>query len=142
MTSATIRHKYKTDPEFRESLSKRSRQWQIDNKDKHKVNAAKSQEVYRSRNPEKTYCRGMCKRVWGYGHTKHHWSYNRCHAKDIVLIDKKDHYRLHHKLDYDESTFMFKTEEGRLLDTKDKHIEYIHSLGIKTYCYKLYQDSF
>ena len=57
----------------------------------------------------------------------HHWSYNEKHLEDVIYMDKFEHRKLHTyiKLDYETKFFMYK---DLLLDTKEKHIEFIENL--------------
>lgn len=61
----------------------------------------------------------------------HHWSYNEEHYKDCIELSMIDHNLLHRFLVYDQETFYYKDLEGNLLDTKEKHKEYIENLKIK-----------
>ena len=61
----------------------------------------------------------------------HHWSYNEEHYKDIIHLKPKDHSLLHKHLIYDSDTFYYKTLEGQLLDTKEKHEKYFQILKEK-----------
>lgn len=53
----------------------------------------------------------------------HHWNYNL--LKDFFIIDRLFHRKLHRFLVFDEVSLCFKTLEGALLDTKDKHQRYM-----------------
>jgi len=58
------------------------------------------------------------------GNHLHHWSYNTSHFKDVIELSMADHYTLHRFLDYDQESKMYKTKEGELLDTREKHERY------------------
>lgn len=58
----------------------------------------------------------------------HHWSYNKEHWKDVIEISVDDHYKLHRFLRYDQAAMMYKTMDGILLDTREKHIEYMQKV--------------
>ena len=62
------------------------------------------------------------------GFEKHHWSYNKEHYKDIIELSIEEHSLIHRFLEYDQSVFMYKTLEGILLDTKEKHLMYINNI--------------
>lgn len=62
------------------------------------------------------------------GNNLHHWSYNKEHYKDVIELSIEEHNKLHRFLKYDKETFMYKTLNGELLDTKEKHIEYYNSI--------------
>lgn len=57
------------------------------------------------------------------GQVAHHWNYNL--LKDVIIIESPDHRKLHRFLTIDEGTLCFKTLEGSVLDTKEKHLNYI-----------------
>lgn len=61
----------------------------------------------------------------------HHWSYNEVHHKDCIELLKAEHYTAHRFLIYDQETFYYKDLEGNLLDTKEKHRDYIEKQGVK-----------
>lgn len=96
---------------------------------------------HRSRSKKKAYvawCKKFPEKMEAYrlcqnepcptGHQRHHWSYRTEHAKDVILLTQKDHYTLHRFIRYDPDSFMYKTLEGDLLDTKEKHLAYYESL--------------
>lgn len=55
----------------------------------------------------------------------HHWDYNR--LKDFFVLDKRVHRKIHKLMSVNEDTGIFTTNNGVLLDTKDKHFEFIMS---------------
>ena len=56
----------------------------------------------------------------------HHWNYN--FLKDVFILDKKLHRKLHVHIKIDEDTLCFRTCEGHLLDTRKKHSNYINKI--------------
>ena len=58
----------------------------------------------------------------------HHWNYNDDYLQDVIKLNVKDHKKLHMfiKIDYD--LRMYRTLNGDLLDTKDKHLKYWESI--------------
>lgn len=79
--------------------------------------------------PEKRIAKslsGKLKRVTGT--ELHHWSYNIEHAKDIIEVSKEHHAFIHRFLIYDQEFYMYRDMENNLLDTKEKHLNYINSL--------------
>ncbi len=62
---------------------------------------------------------------------RHHWSYNKEHHKDVIEVSCKHHHLAHRYLEYDQEFKMYRTlEDLTLLDTKEKHIEYLQSKGV------------
>lgn len=80
-------------------------------------------EIY----PEKYYAKIASQRIeLGFdGAEKHHWSYNQEHYKDVIQLSKKDHMKAHRFLVYDQERMMYRTLNGDLLDTRERHIKYI-----------------
>ena len=56
----------------------------------------------------------------------HHWNYNL--IDDIIILNKKFHRFIHRYLILNEVNLMFETIESNLLDTKEKHLDYIEKL--------------
>ncbi len=55
----------------------------------------------------------------------HHWSYNDNHLKDIILLTRKAHKKVHKHLILDINKRLFLTLDGIILDTREKHEEYL-----------------
>ncbi len=45
--------------------------------------------------------------------------------EDVIILDNKFHRFIHQYLILNEETLIFKTKDGNVLDTKDKHLEFI-----------------
>jgi len=58
----------------------------------------------------------------------HHWSYNSFHFKDVIELSVKDHNTAHTFLEYDQIFKMYRSRYGNLLDTKEKHTEYLNKV--------------
>ena len=56
----------------------------------------------------------------------HHWNYDFC--EDVILLSKKDHRFIHRYIRLVNGCNIFQTKDGDVLDTKEKHMEYINSL--------------
>ena len=88
-------------------------------------------KLRRKKSPEKHKANASVRRLERKdGFHLHHWSYNEEHWKDIIELSIADHSTLHRFLIYDQDTFYYRTLNGLLLDTKEKHQEYIEKLGI------------
>jgi L-rhamnose mutarotase len=55
----------------------------------------------------------------------HHWNYNNEFLRDVIILDKTFHKKIHKYLIFDKKLLIFKTIDNVLLDTKDKHLNYI-----------------
>jgi hypothetical protein len=60
----------------------------------------------------------------------HHWSYNQEDWLDILELPIKDHYLLHRHMNYDQEIMMFRSLNGDVLDSKEKHFELLARLKI------------
>ena len=119
------------DPAYVESERKRGREkyHRLNYKDKHKPNPDDKRlqmKKYYEKYPEKRIARNKvshfsCK----INHHLHHWSYNLEHIKSVIELSIKDHNTIHRYLDYDKDFLMYRTKGGQLLDTKQKHNDYI-----------------
>jgi len=61
----------------------------------------------------------------------HHWNYNKGFLKDIFLLKTKQHKLAHNHLVFDSDKLIFKTIDNILLETKEMHLQYLLSVGIK-----------
>ncbi len=55
----------------------------------------------------------------------HHWNYNDAYIKDVFFLTRKAHKKVHKHLLLDIDTRVFKTLDGTILDSKEKHEEFI-----------------
>lgn len=62
------------------------------------------------------------------GLVKHHWSYNEKHWKDIIPLEPTRHFYVHRFLEFVEHLRIYKTKAGEILNTKQKHEDYISNL--------------
>lgn len=66
----------------------------------------------------------------GKGIELHHWNYNEEYIEDVFILDIKKHRRLHGFMKLDKDLLMFVTNEGVLLDSKEKHESFINECEI------------
>lgn len=64
------------------------------------------------------------------GYQRHHWSYHPDNVLDIIALPEDQHFKAHHLLLFDKTTLAFKSSDGVLLSTKDKHVKYLIDNGI------------
>lgn len=127
--------KLRNDSEWLEKEKSRQREKynRLNYKEKHKKTPEvkkRDMQNYRKNNPEKYRARNKSQRieVKVKGNHLHHWSYNKIHATDVIELNPKNHALIHRYLRYDKATFMYKTLEGILLDTREYHENYINDV--------------
>lgn len=121
-------------PEWVEKEKARAREKydRLGYKDKHKPTPKQKKiamDNYKEKYPEKI----LAKNYSGHlkpevkGNHLHHWSYNKEHYKDIIELKPKDHYTIHRYIIYDQERMMYRRNDSMvLLDTKERHLEYIN----------------
>jgi hypothetical protein len=85
----------------------------------------KNGQLYKEKYPEKYKAVIASQRISSKGGHNHHWSYNEEHWKDVINLSKKDHIKAHRFIIYDQERMMYRTIDGILLDTKERHLAYI-----------------
>lgn len=60
----------------------------------------------------------------------HHWNYNEGFENSFIVLETKQHKKAHKNLFREKGEYIFKTIEGDILDTKEKHISYLIDKGI------------
>ena len=59
----------------------------------------------------------------------HHWSYNQEDWLDVIQLTIKEHNLIHRHLSYIQEKMIYVDKiTGELLDTKEKHLEFIKNL--------------
>lgn len=64
------------------------------------------------------------------GFELHHWNYNLEFLEDVFLLSRKQHGQTHTHILLNTSCLMYMDLEGNLLDTREKHFNYLLSKGI------------
>lgn len=60
------------------------------------------------------------------GNHLHHWNYSKNHQRDVIELSKKNHYKVHRFLIYDQIKMMYRRIDNKiLLDTREKHTKFI-----------------
>lgn len=120
------------DPIWRQKERDRQREkyYRLGYKDKHKSSKENKKiaiEKYLNKYPEKYKVKNLTSKLKPKikGNHLHHWSYNIQHAKDVIELKPKEHYKIHRYIKYDKNKYMYRTLEGRFLDTKEKHVNYL-----------------
>ena len=68
------------------------------------------------------------------GFEVHHWSYLDENLLNIFVLDEANHAKIHAFLIIDNDALCFKSKEGDLLDTKEKHLNYMIEKGVEVEC--------
>lgn len=84
------------------------------------------QQKYPEKRIASSVANKSCPTVKGFHN--HHWSYNKIHYKDVIVLRVKDHYYIHRYITYDSSIKMYRNKAGAILDSKEKHMDYIKSI--------------
>lgn len=59
----------------------------------------------------------------------HHWSYNQEDWLDVIQLTIKEHNLIHRHILYNQEKMLYYTKiDGELLDTKEKHLEFIKKI--------------
>ena len=123
-----------SNPEWVENEKARSieKYHRLNYKEKHKSTKEKRiliNERYFTKYPEKKKARNLTSKLpCENNHQLHHWSYNDQHMKDVIELLKEDHYLIHRFITYDQSKKMYRDREGKLLNSKESHIELLNKL--------------
>ena len=62
---------------------------------------------------------------------QHHWSYLKVHWTSVFVLSKEDHHLSHRFMVYDDERRQFRRLDGELLDTRERHEEYLKSIGVE-----------
>lgn len=119
-------------PRWMEAERKRHREkyYRLGYKERHKPtpeSRSKSMKSYYEKFPEKYRAKIVAGKIHrNDGVELHHWSYNENHFKDVINLTTSDHAKAHRFIEYDQSFKMYRRRDtGELLDTKQKHEDYI-----------------
>jgi len=125
----------RNDPKWLEKERERQREryYRLGYSGKYKQTLEKKRETmkkYMKKYPEKynTHCKSPKLRALVKGNHLHHWSYCENHTKSVIEMSEKDHNFLHRYLRYDQPKKLYKTMDGILLDSREKHLKYFDQL--------------
>jgi hypothetical protein len=96
--------------------------------EKHKQSSdknVKANQMHRFKYPEKYKARIKSQKIISLNGHNHHWSYNQEHYTDVIDLSLRNHAKAHRFLIYDQERMMYRTINGVLLDTKERHFNYI-----------------
>ena len=120
------------DPVFVESERTRGRAKYHKYKYKNSGSRLNYMDTYYGKYPEKFKAKlAMRKEHRLPGFECHHWSYREDHRTDIIHLKIREHGKAHRFLLYDQDQMMYRSLAGELLNTKQKHTDYILN-AIKT----------
>lgn len=132
-SDAKKRHHLKSlDPDWVEKEKVRSREkyYRLNYKDKHKPTPERKKKImerHKKKYPEKYHARNASQKLLRKFKSNHlhHWSYKKEHWKCVIELSEVDHNIAHRNMKYDQGEKMYRTLEGILLDTREKHIAHI-----------------
>lgn len=109
----------------------REKYYRLEYKEKHKPSneiRERNMKKYYDKYPEKKKAKSSMGNMKCLNKTNefHHWSYNDEHFKDVIELNFKIHKLVHRFIKYDQSFKMYRDRLGNLLDTKEKHQQYIN----------------
>lgn len=122
----------KSDVDFREKvLRKNDPDWvekeRLRSKEKyHRLNYKERQFILSKNKPYKTNEYKMLHKKLNVepGKQIHHWNYNL--MDDVMIMDSEKHRFIHRFIRLFDGETVFRTKDGILLDTRDKHEEFIN----------------
>jgi len=114
--------KLRENPEFCEKERVRSKERY------HRLNYGKRQYVIDKSKPYKNgqYKNLSRKLKLSSEENSHHWNYNL--IDDVTVLNKKFHRFVHRYLILDNKSLVFTTKDDKILDTKEKHLQYIEKI--------------
>jgi len=112
------------DPEWREKERLRSAE---------KYHRLGYNEKQQERRKSKPYLNGKYKNLardlkLSSDENSHHWNYN--FVEDVIILNEKFHRFIHRYLKLNDETLIFESKDGIVLDTKEKHLDFINKLEI------------
>jgi len=123
-----------------EKIRAREKYHRLEYKDKYKPTSEQKAKIikrYKEKYPEKQLAKNKCSRLVKKGFNFHHWSYNEEHWKDGIHLTISEHNKLHRYLIYDQERYMYRCtisieafQQGELLDTKARHINFLELIKI------------
>lgn len=124
-------HELRQNPEWvmKERKRGRDKYHRLEYKDLYKPTPEKKREIikrYKQKFPEKAlatkYTEIFLTKLPGLN--LHHWSYNQEDWLDIIELSISEHNFIHRYIIYDQERMMYRTIDGILLDSKEKHLKY------------------
>ncbi len=108
----------------------REKYYKYGNKKPNKDKKREATRRYRQKFPEK-YMAAKYTEIFLIktpGMNLHHWSYDQNNWLDVLELTIKDHNLLHRHLIYIQETMMFTDLDGRVLEKKEDHLEYLEKI--------------
>lgn len=123
--------------EARRLIKMQDPEWAFKEAERHRLKAVKQRKSgYKSPNervnsyePYKKRAASASKRIACPDDCqRHHWSYNEEHWKDIFIVSRGHHYKIHRYTKYDPDMKMYRTVHGTLLDSRELAMKYYDKL--------------
>lgn len=123
----------KKDSNKRERILRQDTKWcereRMRSKEKyHRLNYKDRQRILNQNSPYKNALYKGLHKKFNIDKDKniHHWNYNL--PLDFFILSKLNHKKIHRFIELNMETLMFKTKDGQVLDTKEKHENFINSI--------------
>ena len=107
----------------REKYKRLSHRWKKPTSERTRERRIKYKEMYPEKYEAKNKTRKMESKI--KGNHLHHWSYNKEHFKDVIELTRDQHIFIHRFMTYDQERLMYRDLDGELLDTKERHLEFL-----------------
>ena len=106
------------DPEWVFNERERCRMKQMKRKAEGKVKC-KSRKQHDASDPKKRAANASASIPAPDGSQRHHWSYMEEHWKDVIILPRAEHYKVHRYTIYDKEHLQYRTVHGVLLDSRE-----------------------
>lgn len=124
----------------KEKQRHRAKYYRLNYKEKYKPNQEQKREQinrHKEKYPEKQRARIKSSHINGKnGNHWHHWNYCEGFEKSLILMTKGNHMKAHRIMVYDKEEMMYRDDKGNLLDTKEKHMNYLLKNHIRIITHK------
>jgi hypothetical protein len=134
-TAERLNYLKKEDPTFIETerARHRSKYHRLNYREKHKPTYEQKKKImdrYNAKYPERKLAKNATAKMKPEtpGNQLHHWSYNSGHLKDVIELSVEDHNTVHRFINYNQRRKMYEDLEGNLLNTREKHENYISQI--------------
>tara|TARA_R110000782_G_scaffold264775_1_gene358146 strand:+ start:120 stop:659 length:540 start_codon:yes stop_codon:yes gene_type:complete len=119
----------KKDVADRTELKSKDPEWVFNERERHRLRSIRHRaegKVYRGNkkqldasDPKKRATIASASISAPDGSQRHHWSYKEEHWKDVIILPRAEHYKVHRYTIYDKEHLQYRTVHGVLLDSRE-----------------------